>query len=148
MICNKCDFQNKADAKFCENCGSSLVVVCPKCQKTFPLGTNFCDVDGERLLHNGYAVGQPRANTSDNSGLQEPMPETYQWQSIVVFILCLIPLGLILTLPEIFWASKIKNLYLSGDTEAAKRLSKRSRNSLIWSIVCTVVFWIIVAANL
>jgi len=138
MICKKCNFSNKADSKFCENCGNLLSVTCPKCGKNFSLDTKFCDIDGTNL----------QGNYSQNDNFTEPMPETYQGLSIVVFILCIVPLGLILTLPEIFNASKVKRLYESGDIEDAKRLSRRIKNGLIWSVVCTVVFWIIVVISL
>jgi hypothetical protein len=107
---------------------------CVKCGREYTDGSKFCPIDGGKIAVQGFVPPPP----------PDTMPETYQWQSIVVFILCIVPLGLIITLPEIFWAGRIKKLYLNGDVEAAKQLSKRSRNSLIWSIVCTVVFWIIV----
>lgn len=177
MYCQKCNFQNEDNAKFCTRCGCNLQVevsenlVCPvcgkeflsgikfctidgsklvsrtaltprcqKCGKDYPSGIKFCPEDGGRIVSDASIGGGQKASPISTDG----MPETYQWQSIVVFILCIVPLGLIITLPEIFWASQIKKLYLSGDVEAAKKLSKRSRNSLIWSIICTVAFWVIV----
>ena len=86
--------------------------------------------------------------TDNRSRVSEPMPETYQGLSIIVFILCIVPLGLFLTLPEIFNASKIKRLYENGEIEAAKKLSRRIKNGLIWSVGSTVVFWIIVLISL
>lgn len=149
--CVKCGIKYTDGTKFCPECGGKVVcntsklppnkngnTHCEKCGKEITGETKFCDECG------GKVVGDNKITDP----LPEPMPETYQWQSIVIFILCIVPLGLILTLPEIFWAGKIKKLYLNGNIEAAKQLSKRSRNSLIWSVICTLVFWIIVLTNL
>ena len=140
-ICPTCNKTYPTGIKFCSEDGSKLVpseklmIRCIKCGKSFPTDTKFCDIDGTNLQDNYLCR---------NENFREPMPETYQVLSIVVFILCIVPLGLILTLPEIFNASKVKRLYESGEIESAKKLSRRIKNGLVWSVACTVVFWIVV----
>lgn len=52
MLCKKCDFNNQADAKFCERCGNPLMVKCKNCGKEFPADTAFCDNCGNNLSEN------------------------------------------------------------------------------------------------
>ena len=148
-ICPKCNKNFPVGTRFCDNDGAKLVSSeklisrCVKCGREYNEGTRFCPQDGGKVVC-GVSKNE---NVYRNVNL-DTMPETYQWQSIVVFIFCIVPLGLILTLPEIFNASKVKRLYESGDIEEAKRLSRRIKNGLLWSIGCTVVFWIIVVISL
>jgi len=52
MICQKCNFQNAEEAKFCRNCGGSLIEAlnCPNCKKVHPAGKKFCDECGAALV--------------------------------------------------------------------------------------------------
>jgi len=47
--CPKCQFENPADARFCNQCGDKLEMVCPACEKTNPLGSRFCNGCGQAL---------------------------------------------------------------------------------------------------
>jgi membrane protease subunit (stomatin/prohibitin family) len=45
MLCPKCNAQNPATGKFCNNCGAKLTVEkvsCPKCNESIPADTKFC----------------------------------------------------------------------------------------------------------
>jgi class 3 adenylate cyclase/tetratricopeptide (TPR) repeat protein len=49
MKCPKCQFENRATAEFCRECGTILEVPCPKCQTPNPPGSKFCDKCGHSL---------------------------------------------------------------------------------------------------
>lgn len=48
IVC-KCGSKNDRNAKFCSNCGVSLFVVCPNCQKSMRLESNFCNECGTKI---------------------------------------------------------------------------------------------------
>jgi class 3 adenylate cyclase/tetratricopeptide (TPR) repeat protein len=50
MKCPACQFDNEADAKFCNKCGSKLEIVCPECGKSNRLGSQFCKECGHNLI--------------------------------------------------------------------------------------------------
>ena len=39
MKCPKCQFDNREDAEFCNECGNKFDVLCPNCGKTNRLGS-------------------------------------------------------------------------------------------------------------
>ena len=45
MICPKCQFENREEAVFCRNCGSSLEsdISCPNCEASNPPDSRFCE---------------------------------------------------------------------------------------------------------
>jgi class 3 adenylate cyclase/tetratricopeptide (TPR) repeat protein len=49
MKCLKCQVENPADARFCNECGSKLDSACPACGKTNPPGSKFCNGCGQNL---------------------------------------------------------------------------------------------------
>mgnify|MGYP001584473435 CR=1 FL=1 len=49
MKCSKCQFENLEGAKFCNECGKSLQVVCDGCGKDNAPGSKFCKECGKRL---------------------------------------------------------------------------------------------------
>jgi len=49
MKCPKCQFNNRQEAKFCNECGSKLELSCPECNKANPSGSKFCDECGYNL---------------------------------------------------------------------------------------------------
>jgi predicted nucleic acid-binding Zn ribbon protein len=52
MKCPKCHLENRADARFCGECGEKLEMACPACGKTNPPTAKFCDGCGENLEDN------------------------------------------------------------------------------------------------
>ena len=62
MQCPRCQVENEAGARFCEDCGARLEVACPSCGTPFTPGKKFCRSCGVAL------TPEPRAFTS---------PETY-----------------------------------------------------------------------
>jgi len=63
------------------------------------------------------------------------MPPIYLWQSIVVTLLCCLPLGVI----AIIFASQVESRYNIGDIEGSQTSSNRARNLCIWSLVAGLI---------
>jgi class 3 adenylate cyclase/tetratricopeptide (TPR) repeat protein len=49
MKCPKCQFDNRAVAKFCKKCGAKLELVCPACKCSVQSDSVFCDECGHNL---------------------------------------------------------------------------------------------------
>lgn len=49
MDCPACGHDNRAQAKFCEECGARLARVCPDCGEETRAGARFCDACGRAL---------------------------------------------------------------------------------------------------
>src|SRR5579864_2606730 len=49
MRCPKCQSENAARAKFCNDCGTRLEQLCPSCRAANPLGGKFCSECGQLL---------------------------------------------------------------------------------------------------
>jgi class 3 adenylate cyclase/tetratricopeptide (TPR) repeat protein len=60
MRCQACQFENRADAKFCQECGTPLVQKCTNCSMSVEPGAKFC-----------VGCGRPVA------GAATPLPSTY-----------------------------------------------------------------------
>ena len=52
MRCPKCQRENPADAKFCNECGHKFIATCPTCGKMNPPDSKFCNECGENLKEN------------------------------------------------------------------------------------------------
>jgi len=61
--------------------------------------------------------------------------QNYLWQSIVVTVLCCLPLGI----PAIVYATKVNNALMQGDTDAARKASESAKMWCIISLVCGIV---------
>lgn len=76
----------------------------------------------------------------------EPIP-SYLWQSIVVTILCCLPLGI----PAIVYAAKVEGLKARGDFAAAKAASDNAKKwsiiSLVLGLVVTLISIVLVATG-
>ena len=53
MQCPSCTHDNRAEAKFCSECGTKLEQVCPGCSAKLSLGAKFCDACGASLSQSG-----------------------------------------------------------------------------------------------
>ena len=49
MNCSKCGQDNRLDARFCDSCGNSLLVICASCDKELRPDAKFCDACGFRV---------------------------------------------------------------------------------------------------
>ncbi|MBR4395066.1 MAG: zinc ribbon domain-containing protein [Eubacteriaceae bacterium] len=47
--CPNCGAMCSPDAKFCDKCGTKLVLTCPVCGKELPVGTKFCPECGTKI---------------------------------------------------------------------------------------------------
>ena len=132
--CQYCGNSNNDAARFCSKCGSSLET-----------GTQQATVDEQPK--SSYAETQqatvheqpenPYAYKPSPTQQQAPsmMPPTYLWQSIVVTILCCLPLGI----PAIVFATQVQSQFLSGDIEGARSASNKAKNFCIWSLVLGII---------
>ena len=59
MICFACQSDNRAGVKFCEECGTEIALVCPRCDHRIPVGKKFCGECGQKLGRD--EVPQPEA---------------------------------------------------------------------------------------
>ena len=49
MQCPECQFENRDDAKFCNECGHKFDIICPECSASNRIGSKFCDECGKDL---------------------------------------------------------------------------------------------------
>src|SRR2546423_1049535 len=59
MHCPACGSENRAEAKFCQECGTALNAVCPACGAAHRPGQAFCDECGARLAPAPASHAQP-----------------------------------------------------------------------------------------
>lgn len=119
--------------KFCPKCGIAVpdnASFCPKC------GTNIPDTDS------GTTPAQDPTPAPQTFAPQqppmEPCPPTYLALSIIVTVLCCLPLGIV----GIIKSSNVSKEYAAGNYAGAKDASKQAKT---WSIIglCCGLFWII-----
>ena len=49
MRCPSCNYDNPADALFCEGCGAKLELICPACKASVTPGASFCKKCGTAI---------------------------------------------------------------------------------------------------
>src|ERR1700732_1954557 len=49
MRCPSCNYDNPADALFCEGCGAKLEMICPACKASVSPGARFCKKCGTAI---------------------------------------------------------------------------------------------------
>ena len=49
MKCPQCQFENREEVKFCEECGAKLELECPRCRTKIPPNRKFCGECGHKL---------------------------------------------------------------------------------------------------
>src|SRR6266498_4234659 len=69
MICPQCQFQNRAEALFCDECGARLEMACLHCGETNRRSAKFC-------RNCGQAINQT-ATSPPTQTIGTPAPETY-----------------------------------------------------------------------
>jgi hypothetical protein len=110
--CSSCGEPNADNARFCAKCGYEI-----------QSGT----------------TPSPAASPQYSSRPNDPMPDTYLWQSIVVTILCCLPLGI----PAIVYAAQVEKYYVQGNIDAAQRASRNAKNFCIASLVSGLVVCVV-----
>jgi len=71
MRCSTCQADNPAGGKFCDQCGSPLVAVCPACGAAARPGKPFCGQCGEQLGRDASARTPAESAAMDRSA--EPL---------------------------------------------------------------------------
>lgn len=59
-----------------------------------------------------------------------PMPKTWLAESIIVTLLCCLPLGII----AIIYSTQVESNYITGDYDMAQYKSNQARNMLLWGV--------------
>jgi len=49
MKCFACKSDNREGVKFCEECGTEIALVCPRCDSRIPVGKKYCGECGQKL---------------------------------------------------------------------------------------------------
>lgn len=68
MQCSNCQSENPEDARFCEDCGAKLELLCPSCSAPITLGKNFCRNCGANIKE---------APPPARAGASSPGPDIY-----------------------------------------------------------------------
>src|SRR6516225_5235815 len=76
LRCPSCDEDNRAERRFCTQCGAALATVCPSCGVSSQPGDKFCGGCGERLPTVPPATGAP--TTTPQAEAQLPPGERRQ----------------------------------------------------------------------
>jgi class 3 adenylate cyclase len=67
MRCPKCQFDNREEVKFCEECGAKFELECPACNAIIPIGRKFCGDCGEKIAETSEILShdytQPQSYT-------------------------------------------------------------------------------------
>jgi ribosomal protein L40E len=93
--------------------------------------------DGRYCLRCGHPLqGAAGSVTAPPPNEKPSIPETYLWQSIVVTILCCLPLGI----PAIVYATQVEKYFMMGEMAAAQRASRLAKNFCIWALVGGLLF--------
>jgi len=59
MKCPKCQFENREEVNFCEECGAKLELVCPNCGVGIPIGRKFCGKCGHDIAASSPTQAPP-----------------------------------------------------------------------------------------
>jgi class 3 adenylate cyclase/tetratricopeptide (TPR) repeat protein len=59
MKCFACQSDNREGVKFCEECGTRIAQVCPRCDHRIPVGKKFCGECGQQLARDDAAPADP-----------------------------------------------------------------------------------------
>jgi class 3 adenylate cyclase/tetratricopeptide (TPR) repeat protein len=75
MQCPKCQFENREEVKFCEECGAKFELECPACKANIPLGRKFCGECGYDIRKSTEAAAL-KENKHDTQISESPPEET------------------------------------------------------------------------
>lgn len=106
------------------------MIYCSKCGEGNREDARYCLHCGNPLHGTNNPVTTPPSNSN------RFMPETYLWQSIVVTILCCLPLGI----PAIVYATQVEKYFMRGEIDAAQRSSRMAKNFCIWALAVGLLF--------
>jgi class 3 adenylate cyclase len=77
MHCSQCGFENKADKKFCIECGTRLALKCPQCAAELEGAEKFCGECGHNLTAPQESKPPPKDLSSDDkiAKIQRYLPQ-------------------------------------------------------------------------
>ena len=75
MKCQKCQFENPEDAKFCNGCGHKLELACPECGKVNPPGSRFCNGCGHNLASPSESISKDLSFDEKIDKIQRYLPK-------------------------------------------------------------------------
>jgi class 3 adenylate cyclase/tetratricopeptide (TPR) repeat protein len=70
-VCPNCGAQNRAEDRFCRNCGTALALTCPTCGSPVEAGDLFCGSCGSRLQPTAVPTGAGVAGGPPSGGVAE-----------------------------------------------------------------------------
>ena len=71
MHCSHCEHDNKDGAKFCNECGAKLELVCATCATVNPPGSKFCNECGARFIE-----GETAKRGNGEKGKSQPSSQS------------------------------------------------------------------------
>jgi hypothetical protein len=111
---------------------------CSTCGESNPDNARFCTKCGYEMTSEPVAPPAPAPTPKKPSPPYDQMPTTYLWQSIVVTILCCLPLGI----PAIVYAAQVEKYFMGGNIDSAHRASRNAKNFTIASLITGLVVYI------
>ncbi|MDR2361856.1 MAG: CD225/dispanin family protein [Prevotellaceae bacterium] len=111
---------------------------CSTCGEANPDNARFCTKCGYEMTSEPAPQPAPATTPKKPSPPYDQMPATYLWQSIVVTILCCLPLGI----PAIVYAAQVEKYFMNGNIDAAYRASRNAKNFTIASLVTALIIYI------
>jgi class 3 adenylate cyclase len=89
MKCRKCQFENPAGSKFCNECGNKLEISCSQCSHVNPAGSRFCNECGHNLVQPAAPGESSQPSHQPDSPPAPPdsatLPEGERRQATIVF---------------------------------------------------------------
>ena len=79
MKCQKCGYENRAGAKFCEECGAGFSRLCPECGEQLSPQAKFCGECGAKLSE-AAAIAEPASLERQFTSFQETLPSALREQ--------------------------------------------------------------------
>ncbi len=132
--CNRCGEPNNDYARFCSRCGTSLIAN----DSSEPASPQQPESQGQSKTPSLNEIQQKMYEQ------RAQMPDTYLWQSIVVTILCCLPLGI----GALINSTQVESRFMRGDIVGAQNASRYAKNfciaSLVSVLVIAVIYWILI----
>ena len=75
MKCPKCQFENREEAKFCNECGNKFDVTCPECDASNRVGSKYCDECGHQLTITSTTTSQNLSFDEKLAKIQKYLPQ-------------------------------------------------------------------------
>ena len=119
--------------KYCYHCGAENMDT-----------ASFCASCGTNIISTGYVPPQVATPIQEEKTKDEKpaIPETYLWQSVLVTILCCMPLGII----AIINSAQVETRYYAGNYPGAESASRNARNLAIAGLITGAVISILYIA--